>query len=74
MIDFIFSYWWFVLILLGLFLLNSIFCYKVVNGIEKEKLERERKQAPTYIMIMMLSVNGLLIAILIALLMIHSKL
>tara|TARA_R110000796_G_scaffold95680_3_gene201123 strand:+ start:281 stop:511 length:231 start_codon:yes stop_codon:yes gene_type:complete len=74
MIDFILSYWWFVLILFGLYFLNGMFVTSVIKSFDKDKIETEVKKSPAYIMIMMMSVNGLLTAILIALLMIHSKL
>jgi len=74
MIDFILSYWWFVLILFCMYVLNGLFVVSVIKSFDKEKLETETKKSPAYMMIMMMSVNGLLTAILIALLMIHSKL
>ena len=51
-----------------------MFVTSVIKSFDKDKIETEVKKSPAYIMIMMMSVNGLLTAILIALLMIHSKL
>tara|TARA_Y100001936_G_C15692803_1_gene466899 strand:+ start:153 stop:383 length:231 start_codon:yes stop_codon:yes gene_type:complete len=74
MIDFIVSYWWFLLILIGMYFWNGFFVVSVIKSFGKDKIKTEIKKSPAYIMIMMMSVNGLLTAILIALLMIHSKL
>ena len=74
MIDFIVSYWWFLLILIGMYFWNGFFVISVIKSFGKDKIKTEIKKSPAYIMIMMMSVNGLLTAILIALLMIHSKL
>ena len=57
-----------------MYILNGLFVVSVIKSFDKEKLETETKKSPAYMMIMMMSVNGLLTAILIALLMIHSKL
>ena len=53
---------------------NGFFVISVIKSFGKDKIKTEIKKSPAYIMIMMMSVNGLLTAILIALLMIHSKL
>ena len=55
MIDFILSYWWFVLILFGMFVLNGLFVTSVIKSFDKDKIEKEIKKSPAYIMVMMMS-------------------
>ena len=74
MIDFILSYWWFFFILAGMLTFNGLYLMLFTKGVSEGSFKEEAKKAPANILAMLILSNCLLAAILVALLMIHSKL